>query len=618
MRTSFSSRRLLRFLLAILFAVCATTYSVLWIIHNQHSKPQSGFTNYQYSAAAGSMTVGEVILGSAADRAGLRPGHRIYAIDGQRLDTLRPFYEEIVVGQNDVLELTVEDPSSPGKQRQLELPVHGGRRVPPRTMELNDLLGLAVDYYPLGFLVVGVVVLLLRTDDANAWLLALLFGGFLAVAPLFEGNIPPPFRGFAVFYKLVMSWSGLALFYYFFAVFPSQSPVDRKVPWLKYVLLAAALITTIPIGIRCLFAGGTLPLYLGFHWPGAEFFKSVLALQNGSPTPAPRGWLSLGVTFYFWAFIGAIALGLASLISNRFLSTDAQVRRKAQVMVLGTVIGTAPIMCLVSAAALLGFVRIPMAVWQVAVLLLSTLWPLSFAYAVVKHRVLEIPLLLRRSARYVLVQRGYIVFLLAAGAIAITLFTHTISRFLVQGSNVGMTVSALFGIALVWLSTPAVKRGTQRIDRAFFRSAYDARVILQDLAEKARTVTDRDELAWLLESKIEGALHPKSLACYLEGNDGLLITLSGSRHPGPETSSAALPRPYFPRRFGAVFIPEQMDTIPTSLPLLHELAVRGKAWDVPQGPDTSIGSTPLTPECLVPILGRDSRLIGLLLLGPRL
>jgi serine phosphatase RsbU (regulator of sigma subunit) len=46
--------------------------------------------------------------------------------------------------------------------------------------------------------------------------------------------------------------------------------------------------------------------------------------------------------------------------------------------------------------------------------------------------------------------------------------------------------------------------------------------------------------------------------------------------------------------------------------------VRGKAWDVPQGPDTSIGSTPLTPECLVPILGRDSRLIGLVVLGPRL
>jgi hypothetical protein len=55
-------------------------------------------------------------------------------------------------------------------------------------MRLKDLLGLPVDYYPLGFLVVGVAVLLLRAHDANAWLLALLFGGFLAVARLFERN----------------------------------------------------------------------------------------------------------------------------------------------------------------------------------------------------------------------------------------------------------------------------------------------------------------------------------------------------------------------------------------------------------------------------------------------
>jgi PDZ domain len=287
------------------------------------------------------MTVGDVIPGRAAEQAGLRPGDRIYAINGQRLDNLRPFYEAIVVGENDVLELTVEDPSSPGRRHQLELPVHGGRRVPPRTMELKDLLGLPLDYYPVGFLVVGVVVLLLRTDDASAWLLALLFGGFLAAAPLFEGNIPPLLRGFVVFYKIVMSWSGLALFYYFFAVFPSQSPIDRKAPWLKYVLLAGALITTVPIGLRCLFAGGTLPLYLGVHWPAAELLRSVLALQNGLPIPAPGGWTSPRVVFY-WSFIVAIALGLASLISNSFLSTNAQVRRKAQVMVWGTVLAPRP------------------------------------------------------------------------------------------------------------------------------------------------------------------------------------------------------------------------------------------------------------------------------------
>src|SRR5215471_1045914 len=253
MRTSFSPRRLARYLLAILFAVCATTYSVLWIIQIKHSIPQHAFTNYDYSAAVGSMTVGEVIPGGAAEKAGLRAGDRIVAINGQKLDTLRPFYESIVVGQSEFVELTVEDSRSPDGRRQLELLVHGGKPVPPRTLELKDLLGLVIDYYPLGFLVVGIAVLMLRPDDTNAWLLALLFGGYLGAAPLFEGNISPSLRGFVVFYKLVMSWSGLALFYYFFAVFPSRSPVDRKVPWLKYLLLGVALVTTVPIGLRCLF-----------------------------------------------------------------------------------------------------------------------------------------------------------------------------------------------------------------------------------------------------------------------------------------------------------------------------------------------------------------------------
>jgi hypothetical protein len=100
-----------------------------------------------------------------------------------------------------------------------------------------------------------------------------------------------------------------------------------------------------------------------------------------------------------------------------------------------------------------------------------------------------------------------------AAATTIALFTHTISRFFAAGTSVGMAVSAVFGIVLVWASTPMVKRGTERIDRAFFRSAYDTRMILQELAEKTRAVADRHELAKLLQMQIKGALHPKSLAC---------------------------------------------------------------------------------------------------------
>jgi serine phosphatase RsbU (regulator of sigma subunit) len=616
MRTSFSTRRLVRHTLAILFAACASTYSVLWIIQQKYVRPQPGFTNYEYSPATHSMTVGEVERGSRAEAAGLHPGDHIVAIDGQTLDTLRPFYEAIIAGQKDVVDLTVEPPTSPAEQRRVKLALGTGSPVPGRTMQPKDLLSLPLDYYPLGFLLVGLAVLTLRPDDANAWLLALLFGGFLAAAPLFEGNFPVRLRGFVVCYKIIAFWSSLALFYYFFAVFPASSPVDRKVPWLKYLLLAAALVTTVPIAFRCLLAGGSLPLYLGMHWPGTTALTWFLAVQTGLPAPAAHGWPNPAVV-YLGFFIGATVLGLSSLISNDFLAADPQVRRKAHVMVWGTVIGVAPI-CLVSGTTFLaGLPHLPMALWQVSVLLLSFLWPLSFAYAVVKHRVLEIPVLLKRSARYLLVQRGYFVVLFVAAAMAIALFTHTISRFFPEGANIGMAASAVFGIVLVWMSAPMVKRGTEQIDRAFFRSAYDARVILQDLAEKARSVTDRRELANLLEMKIAGALHPKSLACYLETGDGNFVAARRAGHLDSDAIPAALPRPMFPLRFGAMFVPKEMDTVPATLPLLGEIAKHGKAWDVPQVVETSADPAALAPECLVPILGRNSRLIGLLVLGQR-
>jgi sigma-B regulation protein RsbU (phosphoserine phosphatase) len=613
MRTSFSPRGLGRRLLAIVFAACATTYSVLWIVLTKYVTPQPGFTSYEYSASSRAMQVGEVFPGSPAEKAGLRPGDRIIAIDGQQLATLRPFYEAIVAGHKDVLELTVEQPGLPAAQRRLKLVVGGGKRVPERVIRLEDLLGLPLDYYPVCFLVVGVAVLLLRPDDRNAWLLAVLFGGFLADAPLFEGNIPPLLRGFAVFYKIAMMWSSLALFYYFFSVFPASSPIDRKIPWLKYVLLAGATITAVPVGFRCLIAGGTLPLYLGIHWPGATVFTWVLTLQAGLPSPAPHGWPSPGLVFV-GSFIGAVTLGLLSLISNSFLSTDAQVRRKARVMMWGTVIGVAPV-CLVAGIIFAhGFTNIPVVWWQISLLLLFSVWPLSFAYAVVKHRVLEI--LLKRSARYVLVQPGYIVLLFLAAAIAIAFFTHTISRFFPEGTNIGMAVSAVFGIVLVWASAPIVKRGTEQIDLVFFRSSYDARVILQDLAERARTVTERHELATLLENKIAGALHPKSLAYYVAAGDASLVAESGTQARELSRIGTASPRPNLPIRAGAVFVPEQLDGVLADVPLLQKLARHGKASDVPASSEP-FGHSALAPECLVPILGRNSRLIGLLVLGQR-
>ena len=157
-----------------------------------------------------------------------------------------------------------------------------------------------------------------------------------------------------------------------------------------------------------------------------------------------------------------------------------------------------------------------------SLIIICALYPLSFGYAVVKHRVMEIPVLLRRSARYFLVQRGFTVLLFVVAFSAIAFFSHALSRFSSPNTSAGMMFSAAFG-TLRWFGPRRhyeLKRGTQRIDRAFFRRyAYDARLILQDLAERARTVTSRGELAELLQHHLEKALRPKTFVCYLATGD---------------------------------------------------------------------------------------------------
>jgi phosphoserine phosphatase RsbU/P len=578
---------------ATVFAAVTVLYSSLWmyVVRRPFAPVELGFDKThvnQYEEKSHGIPVLDVVPGSPAERAGLRPGDVIVAINGQTLHSSAPLDE--TWGRShpgDHVEVTVARPGEPGP-----LTLHGifrAAQTPSSEGGLARQSALQVTgSYPVLFLVVGLTVLFLRVDDPNAWLLVLLFGGFIAVpGPTNFAAVSPGLQIFARTYRSIFLGLFGALFYLFFALFPARSPLERRVPWLKWIGIALGVCVALP-GLRV----------------GDVRAPAMLAGLVGERAA------STAVNVYIYLFF---ALGMFSLAGNA-RSCDPGVRRKTRVILWGTVVAVFPAVIERVAMDFWGFRPSFWVDTTVAILVL--LFPLSFAYAVVKHRVMEIPVLLKHSARYVLVQRGYIVLLFVTAAVAIALFTHTISRFFPEGTNVGMALSAAFGIVMVWVSAPMVKRGTERIDRVFFRSAYDARKILQELAEKTRTVADRHELAKLLEIQIEGALHPKSLACYLEAGDGNLVAEGGTA-PGESGIATALPRPRFPFRFGAVFIPRELDTIPATMPLLADIAQRGKAWDVPQGPE-ALDAGPLAPECLVPILGRNSRLIGLLVLGPRL
>src|SRR4029077_12663872 len=85
---------------------------------------------------------------------------------------------------------------------------------------------------------------------------------------------------------------------------------------------------------------------------------------------------------------------------------------KMRVVVAGSVGGFLPIFLTVGLFILFDLRRTSPAVGRgliITALLAFPLFPLSFAYAIVRHQVIPVRLILRRGVRYLLVSRGFII-----------------------------------------------------------------------------------------------------------------------------------------------------------------------------------------------------------------
>jgi phosphoserine phosphatase RsbU/P len=561
--------------LATIFGAAIILYSALWMysIHWQ-SGVELGF-DFNYTGALHSEHVRSVETGGPAAKAGLKPGDRVTRINGVPIDDGHMIFDvwsRQKPGNTVTLTIIRSGEPSPLTLTATFRP----RRATSKETGFTERLGQQVlNTYPLVFLIVALPVLFLRLEDRNAWLLALMFACFTAAPPfpnLFAG-LDMPLRSFATAYRALFGSLLGAVFYWFFALFPARSFLDRRLPWLKWAGLALGLTFALP------------GLQMGFS--RAPAMLSDLIGRHNSHI------VRLIYNYGFTAF------GLVALVGNAVIASTPEARRKVRVILLGTLVGVVPIAV---QTALGDFFHIhPPLVLGLSVVLLLFLFPLSFAYAVLRHRVLEVPVLIRRGARYILVLRGFTI-LLALVSITVTLvFALFLAPYLelltAGGMPGGIALGAGFGTLLLWVGMLVHKRVAARIDRAFFRNSYDARMILEDLVEKTRTATDRQQLTGLLEHHLAQALRPSSIVVYLETDGNMLSTT-------------------------AAVVPPDISVLSPDDPLLLEIVYRGRPWEISNEDAESLPQPfllgPLRPDCLVPVLGRDSRLVGLLVLGPLL
>jgi serine phosphatase RsbU (regulator of sigma subunit) len=560
---------------AVFYAAATILYSTLWMIDARgpqgFSAVELGFGT-DFIPAEGVQLVKSVFPASPAEKAGLFAGDKIFLIDGNKIEDgnfLQNTWRKHSPG--DTVRMSINRPGVKNVVHitgvfRLRQSIAGEGNIEQFATEVRNS-------FPVPFVVVGLIVLFLRIEDPIVWMLAFLFGSFVAT-PGFSNKLTmaPAFLPFVMSYQSIFLSLVGPFFYFFFAVFPVRSPIDRRVPWLKWASIIVGLSFSVT-GIQ----QGRMMLPPPFYSMAGEL-------------------LSTRITLIFTILF--ILLGFVSLGFNFVFAQNPEVKRKIRMIFWGSVVGVTPSVLQAAAREFTGF-REPSWLTTVFVILLF-LFPLSFAYAVIKHRVLEIPVLLKRSARYLLVQRGF-TFLLSLASIGLMLlFAQSVSSYLESYAQITkpfvIAIGSGFGVALLWGGIKIHRRISGNIDKAFFRKVYDAKLILEDLASQSAEATDRKELAQLLDHSIVEALHPGFLVIYLRTDDEYLEVVSGA-------------------------VPKEIEKISIQIPLLTGLVKSHQPLDFPLSlPNNDINISPfamLFPECLVPMIGRGGRLSGLMLLGSR-
>jgi hypothetical protein len=225
--------------------------------------------------------------------------------------------------------------------------------------------------------------------------------------------------------------------------------------------------------------------------------------------------------------------------------------------------------------------------------------PLSTAYLVLVHRVLELKLTARRALQYALA-RGSVLALATVPLVAVALFLYENRSQKLEDVMSGGRMALLLGASGLGMAALSYRRGLlDWIDRRFFREQYDARQILSMLVERIRATREGADLAKLIAREVDLALHLDSIALLIvDQHTGLLKDPNDRARRLDSTSPLA-------NLIGSGSEPVAND-LEDPRSALARLPEKDRRWLVDSG-----------FRLLVPILSRDGSLLGIIGLGDK-
>ncbi len=206
----------------------------------------------------------------------------------------------------------------------------------------------------------------------------------------------------------------------------------------------------------------------------------------------------------YFAVLFALSFGI--LLDSYKKTRSLTARKQMKWLVWGTGTGILPFFLFYAIPFALG--REPRLATELAGYIPLALLPLSLAYAVVKHRLMDVELIFRRTLVSILATAAVV----GISLLAVNLFEAALA----EGEEPHVTIIAvLCTLLVVGLFSPVKSRVQDGIDRLFFRERYSSRKALLRLSQDLNSHLDLGHVAEGLLGGVQKALGVSSLAVFL-------------------------------------------------------------------------------------------------------
>jgi two-component system, NtrC family, sensor kinase len=467
--------------------------------------PTDGVTWAQ--TADGPLAAESVVRDSPAGRKGvfgIQRGDRLLAIslDEKRDEQVvsapdvQVFLEEAGVGGR--VRYLIERPSNPEETRYYHVFIDNLTPAPIwRTRDLYvNLVGVV-------YLLVGLYVFFRQGDGAPY---VLHFAALCLAAFVFHF-----YKSYGAYEDLdlvahFLDDAALALFapvfLHFCALYPVRIRLSERRPWLVYLLYAPALLV---VALDALSLLPAVSPRLGFI---AGFFP---------PDFQARLWDAEVVLLTV-----SLVAGGALLVRRFVRSESAIVRQQLKWVVWGSALAITPFTLVYAAGHLFGeglMVRLlgPVAQRYLtdASLLPLVLIPLTFGNSVVRYRLSDVDIVVRRAAVYALTT--VTIAALIGAVVYLTVLSAFENALVMPGVRTSAGVIMVAAMAVITMIAAPLKNYLQeRVDRFFYGESYDLRRGLLDFGRTLSATTSLDPLLVSLVSRLQQVLGVERVAIFVE------------------------------------------------------------------------------------------------------